>query len=468
MFKSLLRRKPMQLIAEADDGAPHRLKRTLSAFDLTILGIGGIIGVGIFVITGTAAARFAGPGIILSFVLSMFACIFAALCYAEFASVLPVAGSAYNYSYATLGELFAWIVGWDLVLEYIVVSIAVAIGWSGYFVGILKAMGLNLPVWCTAAPGSVPGAIVNLPAAAIVLLLTGLLVFGIKESARLTTALVFVKVMAILVFLGIGFSHVDTANWTPFLPFGMKGVVTGAAIVFFAYIGFDALSTAAEETRDPQRSLPIGIIASLLICTVLYILVSGVLTGIVPYPSLNNPAPVAGALSLIGFRWGSALVSTGAITGITSVLIVMLIGQPRIFFAMARDGLMGPWWAKVHPKYRTPHRSQILCGLVVASAAAFIDIGTAAELANIGTLFAFTLVCGGIIVLRRTDPNLHRAFRCPWVPAIPILGMLTCVGLMASLPFMTWVRFVVWFAIGIVIYFAYGRKNSVLAREAAA
>jgi basic amino acid/polyamine antiporter, APA family len=463
MFQELFRKKSVRAIQELEANHEHHLKRALSAFDLTILGIGGIIGVGIFVITGTAAARFAGPAVILSFVLSMFACIFSALCYAEFASTLPVAGSAYNYSYATLGEIFAWIVGWDLVLEYIVVSIAVAIGWSGYFVNILKAVGIALPAWCAAAPGAAPGAVINLPAAAIVLLLTGLLVVGLKQSARFTAVLVFVKLLAIAVFLGVGLAHVDPVNWSPFMPFGVKGIMAGAAIVFFAYIGFDAISTAAEETINPQRNLPIGIIASLLICTFLYILVSGVLTGIVPYPSLDNPAPVATALSSIGFRWSGALVSTGAITGITSVLIVMLIGQPRIFFAMSRDGLMWPWWSRIHPKYQTPHRSQVLCGLIVAFFAAFIDIGTAAELANIGTLFAFTLVCGGIIALRVKEPTLHRAFRCPWVPAIPLLGMLTCVVLMLSLPLLTWVRFVVWFAIGLLIYIFYSRKHSALA-----
>ena len=465
MLQQLFRKKSIQSIQAIEGDQEHHLKRTLSAFELTCLGIGAIIGVGIFVITGTASARFAGPGIMLSFVLSMFACIFAALCYAEFASVLPVAGSAYNYSYATLGELFAWIVGWDLVLEYVVVSIAVAIGWSGYFVNIIKAMGINLPVWCSAPPGSVPGAVINLPAAAIVLLLTGLLVLGIKNSARFTTLLVAIKIIAVLVFLGVGFSHVNPANWTPFMPFGFKGIMTGAAIVFFAYIGFDAISTAAEETKNPQRNLPISIITSLLVCTVLYIAVSAVLTGIVSYTQLDNSAPVANALSSIGFRWSSALVSTGAITGITSVLIVMLIGQPRIFFAMSRDGLIWPWWSKVHPKYKTPYRTQILCGLAVSFFAAFINIGTAAELANIGTLFAFSLVCGGIIMLRYTEPDLHRSFRCPFVPVIPLLGIVTCGSLMASLPLATWIRFVVWFLLGIAIYLLYSRKHSVLANN---
>jgi APA family basic amino acid/polyamine antiporter len=463
MLKKLFRKKSVQSIQALELDQEHHLKRTLSAFDLTCLGVGAIIGVGIFVVTGTAAARFAGPGIMLSFVLSMLACVFAALCYAEFASILPVAGSAYNYSYATLGEIFAWVVGWDLVLEYVVGCICVSIGWSGYFVNILKAIGINLPVWCTAAPGTVPGAIINLPAVLIILILTVLLVLGIKNSARFTTILVFIKVLAICIFLGVGFSHVNTANWTPFMPFGFKGIMTGAAIIFLAYIGFDAVSTAAEETKNPQRNLPIGILASLVICTVLYIVVAAVLTGLVPYTQLDNPAPVANALSSIGFKWSGALVSTGAITGITSVLIVLLIGQPRIFFAMSRDGLLWPWWSKVHPKYKTPYRTQILCGLVVAFFAAFVDIGTAAELTNIGTLFAFTLVCGGILVLRYTDPNLHRAFRAPFVPVTPILGMIICIALMFSLPTLTWIRFIVWFAVGIVIYSLYSRKHSALA-----
>lgn len=465
MLKTLLRKKPINQILGLESTSGEHLKRTLTAFDLTCMGIGAVIGVGIFVVTGTAAARHAGPGIMLSFVISMFACVFSAFCYAEFASTLPVSGSAYNYSYASLGEIFAWIIGWDLVLEYIVGGITVAIGWSGYFVNILKSLGIELPIWCSAAPGSTPGAIINLPAALIILTLTAVLVLGIKHSARFTTILVFIKVAAIAVFLLVGFSHIDTANWSPFLPYGIKGVFTGAAIVFLAYIGFDAISTAAEETINPQRNMPIGIIASLIICTILYILVSAVLTGTVNYTLLDNPAPVANALSSMGFRWSAALVSAGAITGLTSVLLVLLIGQPRIFFAMSRDGLVWPWFSKVHPKFKTPYRTQILCGVSIAAFAAFIDIGTAAELTNIGTLFAFTLVCGSVIVLRKTEPELKRGFRCPGVPVIPALGILTCVGLMFSLPMITWIRFGIWFVIGIVIYFLYSRKHSLLAKE---
>lgn len=464
-LRTLLRKKPVRAIRELEAVTEHRLKKTLNAFDLVCLGIGGIIGVGIFVITGVAAAKYAGPAVILSFVVSMLACVFTALCYAEFASLLPVAGSAYNYSYATLGEFVAWIIGWDLVLEYIVGAIAVAIGWSGYFTGILQSLGTRLPAWCAGAPGSAPGALVNLPAALIILLLTGLLVVGIKASARFISVMVFVKITAVLTFLILAFSKVEASNWQPFMPYGFGGVVTGAAIVFFAYIGFDAVSTAAEEAKNPQRDMPIGIIVSLLVCTVLYISVAAVLTGVVPYTELNQPAPVAYALDKLGYRWGSALVSAGAVTGLTSVLVVLLMGQPRIFFAMSRDGLLWPWAAKVHPRFHTPHRTQILTGVIVAILAAFVDIGTAAELTNIGTLFAFTLVCGGIWVLRRSEPDLRRTFRCPLVPLVPILGMATCLWLMASLPLLTWIRFLVWMAAGLVIYFTYSRRHSKLARK---
>jgi len=465
MVKRLFRRKFIHHILEEIDIEEHRLHRALNAFDLTILGIGAIVGVGIFVLTGNAAAVHAGPGVVLSFVISGLACAFAALCYAEFAALIPVAGSAYNYAYATLGELVAWIIGWDLILEYIVASIAVAIGWSGYFVNILKVIGINLPVWCSAAPGTVPGAIINLPAMFIVLFLTTILVIGIKESARLTSVMVFVKITTVLVFIAVGFSNVNPSNWIPFMPFGFKGVLAGAAIVFFAYIGFDAISTVAEETKNPQKNIPIGIIASLAICTFLYIVVAAILTGMVSFKELNHPAPVAHALNLIGFRWGSALVSAGAVAGITSVLLVMLMGQPRIFFSMSRDGLLWPWIYKVHPRFRTPYIAQIITGVVVAGFAGFIDIGTAAELCNIGTLFAFTIVCGGIAVLGYTHPEIKRPFRCPLVPLIPLLGICFCVGLMLALPKITWIRFVVWLIAGLFIYFFYGIRHSRLGKK---
>lgn len=465
MFQSLFRKKSVTAVMMDEKEESTRLKRTLTAFDLTCLGIGGIIGVGIFVITGTAAAKYAGPAIPLSFVIAMFACIFTALCYSEFAALIPVAGSAYNYSYATLGEVFAWIIGWDLVLEYVVGSIAVAVGWSGYFVNIMKTLGLSIPAWCSAAPGTVPGAIINLPAALIVLLLTGLLVVGIKESARFTSLMVFVKLVAVLVFIAVGLSHIEPSNWQPFMPFGFQGVLTGASIVFFAYIGFDAVSTAAEEAKNPQRDLPIGIITSLAICTVLYIAVSAILTGVVSYTELDTPAPIAYAMNSLGFHWGSALISAGAVTGLTSVLIVLLMGQPRIFFSMSRDGLIWPWASKIHPRFKTPYRTQILTGVVVAVCAAFIDIGTAAELTNIGTLFAFAMVCTGVLVLRYKQPNLPRSFRCPWVPVVPILGIGFCVWLIMTLPNVTKLRFVAWFLLGFVIYFLYSRRHSKLAQS---
>jgi APA family basic amino acid/polyamine antiporter len=463
IVKRLFRRKFLHHILEDLDIEKHRLNRTLNAFDLTVLGIGAIIGVGIFVLTGAAAANYAGPGVILSFVISGIACAFAGLCYAELASSIPVAGSAYNYAYATMGEMIAWIIGWDLILEYIVACIAVAIGWSGYLVNILAAVGITVPVWCSAAPGTVPGAVINLPAILIVVFLTVILVIGIKESARFTSVMVLVKLLTVMVFILVGISHVAPANWHPFMPFGLKGVVAGAAIVFFAYIGFDAVSTAAEETRDPQRNMPIGILLSLGICTTLYIIVAAVLTGMVPYKELNTPAPVAHAMTLVGFHWGSALVSAGAVAGITSVLLVMLMGQPRIFFAMSRDGLLWPWISKVHPRFRTPYISQILTGVVVAGFSGFIDIGTAAELCNIGTLFAFAIVCGGVVVLRKTHPELRRTFRCPLVPLIPLLGVAFCACLMLSLPKITWIRFVAWLLVGLAIYFYYGIRHSRLA-----
>ena len=465
MLERVFRRKSVKRVLEEMDHGTHRLHRALNAFDLTILGIGAIVGVGIFVLTGTAAARHAGPAVTLSFVISGTACAFAALCYAEFAALIPVAGSAYNYAYATLGEIIAWIIGWDLILEYIVASIAVAIGWSGYFVSILKALGITLPVWCSGSPGSVPGAIINLPAILIVLFLTTILVVGIKESAGLTSGMVFVKISTIIVFLLVGVFNVNPKNWFPFMPFGIKGVLRGAALVFFAYIGFDAVSTAAEETKNPQKNIPIGILASLAICTFLYLTVSAVLTGIVPYYKLNHPAPVAYGLSSIGFRWGSALVAAGAVAGITSVLLVMLMGQPRIFFSMSRDGLLWPWIYRVHPRFRTPYIAQIFTGLVVAGFSGFFDIGTIAELCNIGTLFAFTIVCGGVIILRYTHPEIKRPFRCPMVPWIPLLGICFCLGLMLSLPLITWIRFLAWLTIGLIIYFSYGARHSRLAES---
>ncbi|MGH7236242.1 MAG: amino acid permease [Nitrospiraceae bacterium] len=468
MSNPLFRTKSIEQILAASDHPEHRLKKTLTVWDLVAIGIGGIIGTGIFVLVGTAVLGDAhrpgaGPGIVLSFILSGVTCALAALCYAEFSAMIPVAGSAYTYSYATLGEFLAWITGWNLILEYGVACVAVSIGWSGYFNNILKTLGLELPVWATHAPGSAAGGVVNLPAAIIVLLVTVVLVIGVKESARTTGVIVVIKVAAILFFIAVGSFSVEPANWAPFMPYGFQGVGAAAAIVFFAYIGFDAVSTTAEEARNPQRDVPIGILASLGLCTVLYVLVSAVLTGMVPYTKVDVHAPVAEALRSVGFRWGAAIVATGALAGITSVLFVMMLGQIRVFFAMSRDGLLGPWLSKVHPRFRTPHHATILTGVGVAVLAALIPIGEAADMTNIGTLFAFALVCAGVLVLRRTRPNHPRPFRIRFMPWVPVLGMAACLGLMAFLPTVTWFRFVIWSIIGVAVYFGYSMRHSKLA-----
>ena len=467
-FARLFRTKSVEQILADSEHPDHRLKKTLTAWDLTMLGIGAIIGTGIFVLIGTAIVGDAhrpgaGPGIILSFVLSGLTCALAALCYAEFSTMIPAAGSAYTYSYATLGEFLAWLTGWNLILEYGVACVAVAIGWSGYFNNILHTLGIELPLWAVRAPAD--GGLMNLPAAIIVLLVTIVLVIGVKESARTAGVIVMVKLAAILVFLAIGTPSVNPANWTPFMPFGFQGVGAAAAIVFFAYIGFDAVSTTAEEARNPQRDLPIGIIASLVICTVLYVAVAAVLTGIVPYDKVDVHAPVAEALREAGFRWGAAVVAVGALAGISSVLVVMMIGQIRVFFAMSRDRLLGPWLAKVHPRFGTPHRATILTGVAIAVLSAFVPIGEAADMTNIGTLFAFALVCAGVLVLRRTRPALHRPFRVPFMPWVPLLAVAACLGLMLFLPVITWIRFAVWTIVGIAVYFGYGMKHSRLAER---
>lgn len=458
MATPLLARKSLALLRKEADASTGTLKKTLGAIELIALGIGCIIGTGIFVLTGVVAAQHAGPGIMLSFILAGLACGFAALCYAEFAAMIPIAGSAYTYAYATLGEIFAWIIGWDLILEYTVGASAVAIGWSGYLVKILSSLGIVLPPAITQGPAA--GGIVNLPAVAIVLFMTWVLVVGVKESAKFNNIMVVVKMAVILLFIALGFSHVDTANWSPLLPFGWSGVLTGASLVFFAYIGFDAVSTTAEEAKNPQRDLPIGIMGSLAICTLFYIIVSAIMTGVVPYTRLDVPAPMAEVFSYIGQSWAVAAISVGAIAGITSVLLVLLMGQPRVFFAMARDGLLPRVFASIHPKYQTPHVTTIATGLVVALIAGFVPLGTVAEMANIGTLFAFAVVCGGVWLLRRTDPHAPRGFRTPLVPLVPILGIVACIALMMGLPLITWIRFAVWMLLGVVVYFAYGAKHS--------
>jgi APA family basic amino acid/polyamine antiporter len=470
VLNRLFRIKPIhQILADADH-PHHRLKKTLTAWDLTALGIGAIIGTGIFVLIGTAIVGDAhrpgaGPGIILSFVLSGLTCALAALCYAEFSAMIPVAGSAYTYSYATLGEFLAWITGWNLILEYGVACVAVAIGWSGYFNNLLSLAGLELPHWAAHPPGGPDGGIANFPAAIIVLLVTIILVIGIKESARATGYIVCLKLAVILFFIAVGTPAVNPDNWTPFMPQGFAGVGAAAAIIFFAYIGFDAVSTTAEEAQNPQRDLPIGIIASLSICTVLYVTVAAVLTGLIPHTQIDIHAPVADALRLVGFKWGAAIVAIGAVAGITSVLVVMMLGQIRVFFAMSRDRLLGPWLSAVHPRFGTPHRATIVTGVAVAVLAALIPIGDAADMTNIGTLFAFVLVCLGVMILRYTKPDLPRPFRLPFMPIVPILGMLACLGLMAFLPGLTWIRFGVWTIIGILVYAGYGLKHSKLAAQ---
>jgi APA family basic amino acid/polyamine antiporter len=468
VIRRLFRTKSIeQILADADHPA-HRLKKTLTAWDLTCLGIGAIIGTGIFVLIGTAIVGDAhrpgaGPGIVLSFILSGLTCALAALCYAEMSAMIPVAGSAYTFSYATLGEMLAWLTGWNLILEYGVACVAVAIGWSGYFNNLLKLAGLDLPYWATHPPGGSDGGIANIPAAIIVLLVTIILVVGIKESARATGIVVVIKLAVILFFIGIGSTSVDPDNWTPFMPQGFAGVGAAAAIVFFAYIGFDAVSTAAEEAKNPKRDVPVGIIGSLAVCTILYIVVAAVLTGLVPSSQIDIHAPVADALRLAGFKWGAAVVAVGAVAGITSVLVVMMLGQIRVFFAMSRDRLLGPWLSVVHPRFGTPHRATILTGIAVATLAALIPIGEAADMTNIGTFFAFVLVCIGVIILRYTRPNHPRPFRLPFMPIVPILGTLACLGLMWQLPQLTWIRFVVWTIIGIGVYMGYGLRHSKLA-----
>ena len=456
----LLHRKPVAMLLE--DAAFHEggLKRALGALDLTALGIGAIIGAGIFVLTGVAAARLAGPAVTASFVVSGFACAMAALCYAEFAAMIPVAGSAYSYSYATMGELVGWIIGWDLILEYAVAAAAVAVGWSGYLRVVLSGVGIHLPVALTHAPGSAPGAIVNLPALLIVLIMSAVLVVGISESARLNSIIVAIKLTAVAIVIVVGVFYVRPGNWSPFLPFGFHGIMKGAALIFFAYIGFDAVSTAAEEVVDPQRNLPLGIMGSLLVCTILYILVAAVLTGMTPYKTIDVNAPLASAFVNRGLNVVSAIISLGAVAGLTSVQLVLLLGQSRIFFAMSRDGLLPPVFSRVHPRFRTPYIPTIFTGIAVGITAAFLPIEEIAELTNIGTLFAFVLVCIGVWILRRADPDRKRPFRVPLVPLVPILGVIFCGYLMSVLPGLTWMRFFVWLVLGLVIYFVYGRWHS--------
>jgi APA family basic amino acid/polyamine antiporter len=504
-MRRLFRRKSLDRLVGETIAPQHQLKRALGPVHLTLLGVGAIIGAGIFSTVGTAAAGGsehvgAGPALVLSFVLVAVACGFAALCYAEFAAMVPVSGSAYTYAYATLGELIAWIIGWDLILEYAVGNVAVAISWSDYFQSLLAGLNLPWPLWLgtdlrsaiqaahkvaeakaagvdlstlgdavrrandalAAAPRLFGLPIVfNLPAVLIVALITWVLVRGIRESARFNSAMVLLKLAIIGFFVVAGACYVKPENWTPFAPHGFAGISSAAAIIFFAYIGFDAVSTAAEEARHPQRDMPIGIIASLIVCTVIYVAVALVLTGMVKWDQFSGVAdPLAKAFTDRGMNWSAGVISFGAVFATTSVLLVFQLGQPRIFFSMARDGLLPPWAARVHPQYRTPHVTTILTGVFVAGFAAVTNINEVVELCNIGTLFAFVLVAAGIVVLRKTDPDRARPFRTPLVPAVPLLAILSCGYLMAELPWVTWARFLIWLAVGLFIYFLYGFRRS--------
>jgi APA family basic amino acid/polyamine antiporter len=453
-------RKPVSAYAADLENGRHSLHRALGPLDLTLLGIGAIIGTGIFVLTGVAAVDHAGPGVIASFAVSGLACALAALCYAEFATMMPISGSAYSYAYATLGELVAWIIGWDLILEYALAASAVAVGWSGYVRDILGGVGIHIPNAVAAAPGQLEGSLLNLPALLILLAVTLLLVVGIRESARANAVIVAIKTFVVLFVIGAGVGHVDTANWEPFAPQGWNGIMAGATMVFFAYVGFDAVTTAAEEARRPQRDMAIGILASLGICTALYLAVAAVVTGMSPLSEIDRSAPVAVAFRRLGLDFAASLISLGAIAGLTSVLLVMLLGQSRIFFAMSRDGLLPAWFSTVHPRFRTPHVSTALVGLTVAVIAAFVPLKELVELVNIGTLFAFMIVSAGVIVLRRTQPDLPRPFRCPWVPWLPLASIAACAYLMTPLPLATWIRFLAWLAVGLGIYAFYGNRHS--------
>ncbi len=478
---SIFKVKSLSKLMEESSDSKNGLKRTLTASNLIALGIGAIIGTGVFVLTGTAAANHAGPALVLSFILSGLGCAFAGLCYAEFASMIPIAGSAYTYSYATLGEFIAWIIGWDLILEYLFGAATVAVGWSGYVVSFLESFNIHIPTQLCSAPLThdtsgwhSTGAILNFPAMIIIAVMTWLLVVGIKESSRFNSIIVIVKIAIILLFIFFGMSYIDTANWHPFIPanegegkFGWEGIVAGSGVIFFAYIGFDAVSTAAQEAINPQKDMPRGILISLLVCTILYIAVSMVLTGIVNYRDLDVPAPVALAIdrSGAGLAWLGVPVKIGAIAGLSSVVLVMMMGQPRIFYSMAKDGLLPAVFGKVHPKYQTPYVTTILTGLVAGIVAGIFPIGILGELVSIGTLLAFVIVCVGIIVLRYKRPELVRPFKTPLVPLVPLLGAGICLYEMYHLPSETWNRLIIWMAIGIVIYFFYGRKNSKLGKE---
>ena len=491
---SLFRRKDVTAL-QTEVAADQSLKRTLGPVNLVALGIGAIIGAGIFVLTGQAAANYAGPAIVYSFILAGTACAFAGLCYAEFSAMIPIAGSAYTYGYATLGELFAWIIGWDLILEYLFAASTVAVGWSGYVVSFLKDMGINIPAAYTAAPythtapadagfnvwrlftegWTATGAVLNVPAMVIVGLLTVLLIVGISESAKFNNLVVIIKLVVVLLFIGFGMAYINRENWEPFVPpaagegkYGWDGILRGAGVIFFAYIGFDAVSTAAQEAKQPQRDMPIGILGSLAVCTVLYIAVALVLTGIVKYTELNVPDPIAVGINATGasLAWLRPVIKIGAIAGLSSVILVMLLGQPRIFYTMSKDGLLPPIFGVVHPKFRTPWVASALTGGAAMLLAGLLPIGLLGELVSIGTLLAFAIVCAGVLVLRYTDPDRPRPFRTPLVPFVPVAGILSCFYLMSGLPVDTWARLVIWMGLGLAVYFLYGRRHSKVGKMA--
>jgi len=485
---NLFARKDINAL-QAEVVSDQSLKRALGPINLVALGIGAIIGAGIFVLTGQAAANYAGPGIVYSFILAGTACALAGLCYAEFSAMIPIAGSAYTYGYATLGEFIAWIIGWDLILEYLFAASTVAVGWSGYVVSFLKDVGINIPPQYTSAPythsappdaglnvwrlftegWSSTGAVLNVPAMIIVALITILLIIGISESAGFNDVIVIIKLTVVFLFIGFGLAYINRENWEPFVPpaagpgkYGWDGILRGAGVIFFAYIGFDAVSTAAQETKNPQRDMPIGILGSLAICTVLYIAVALVLTGIVKYTELNVPDPIAVGINAAGpgLAWLRPIVKIGAIAGLSSVILVMLLGQPRIFYTMSKDGLLPLVFSRVHPKFRTPYLASALTGVAAMVFAGLLPIGLLGELVSIGTLLAFAIVCAGVLVLRYTDPDRPRPFRTPLVPVVPAAGILACFYLMSGLPVDTWARLIIWMAIGLAIYFLYGRRHS--------
>ena len=480
MAGSLFKRKSIDRIAKEADDEQRGLKRVLGPLDLVSLGIGIIIGAGIFVVTGQAAAQYAGPAISLSFVLSGIGCVFAGLCYAEMASMIPVSGSAYTYSYATMGQFIAWLIGWDLILEYLFASSTVSVGWSGYMVSFLRDFGVIVPEIVAKAPLSFDhihgwgftGAALNLPAVFIVLAATAVLVLGIRESATANSLIVILKLVVLVVFIGVGFLYINRENWEPFIPpnegmfghFGWSGILRGAGVIFFAYIGFDAVSTAAQETKNPQRNVPIGILGSLFVATLLYIAVALVLTGVVKYDMLNVPDPIAVAVDFMGeeLSWLRPLIKIGAIAGLTSVVMVLLFGQTRIFYAMSRDKMLPEKFAEVHTKFRTPVFATVLTGVVAAFFAGIFPIGILGELVSIGTLLAFVIVSAGVLVLRYREPGLRRPFRAPLFPFVPIMGILVSLVQMAALPMDTWLRLLVWMAAGFVIYFLYARKRAVV------